>query len=90
MQKFSSNVVEKILEFLNSEMKKKIIGDLFNPTKIMGFLKNKYGSFVLQKIIKIMTEQERIEMKSFLASKITVTSTKEKNRLNNFLEILHS
>lgn len=56
----------------------------------MGFLKNKYGSFVLQKIIKIMTLQERIEMKNYLPSKITTTSTKEKNRLNNFLEILHS
>jgi len=56
----------------------------------MGFLKNKYGSFVLQKIIKIMTVQERIEMKTYLASKITTTSTNDKNRLNNILEILHS
>ena len=71
-------------------MKKKIIKELFNPTKLMGFLKNKYGSFVLQKLIKLMTMEERIEMKNYLSSKITVTSTKEKNRLNTFLEILHS
>ncbi len=90
MQKFSSNVVEKILNYITPEMKKKNYFDFFNPTKIMGFLKNKYGSFVLQKIIKTMSQQERIEMKSYLSSKITVTSTKEKNRLNNFLEILDS
>lgn len=70
-------------------MKKKIIKELFNPTKLMGFLKNKYGSFVLQKLIKLMTIEERIEMKNYLSSKITVTSTKEKNRLNTFLETLH-
>lgn len=71
-------------------MKRKIISDLFDPTKLMGSLKNKYGSFVLQKIIKIMNAQERIEMKYYLSSKITTTSTKEKSKLNNFLEILNS
>jgi hypothetical protein len=71
-------------------MKKKVINELFNPTKLMGFIKNKYGSFVLHRIIKLMTEEERIDMKAFLSNKITITSTKEKTRLNNFLEILHS
>ena len=56
----------------------------------MGFLKNKYGSFVLQKTIKLMNNEERLAMKNNLLNKITITSTKEKNRLNNFLEILHS
>ena len=71
-------------------MKKKIITDLFNPTKLMGLLKNKYGSFVLKKLIKLMSVKERIETGTYIASKITTTSTKEKQRLNNFLEILHS
>jgi len=56
----------------------------------MGLLKNKYGSFVLKKLIKLMSVKERIETGTYIASKITTTSTKEKQRLNNFLEILHS
>lgn len=71
-------------------MKKKVINELFNPTKLIGFLKNKYGSFVLQKLIKLMDIEERKEMKLYITSKITITSSKEKTRLNNFLEILYS
>ncbi len=71
-------------------MKNKIIAELFNPTKVMGFLKNKYGSFVLQKLSQIMTVQERIDIKIHLVSKIKTTSTKEKNKLSSFLEIIYS
>lgn len=65
-----------------------MINDLFNPTKLLGLLKNKYGSFVLQKAINFMTTKEREEMLNFLNSKINVTSIKEKNRINIFLELL--
>lgn len=66
----------------------KIITDIFNPVKLLGLLKNKYGTFVLHKAMNFLSQQEREDMKSFLISKINITSSKEKSRLNTFLDEL--
>ena len=56
-----------------------------NPIKIPALLKNKYGNFVLQKAVNYLTPEEKVETKKYLQSKINLTSTKEKSRINNFL-----
>ena len=96
IQKFSSNVVEKLIECINKENlktyslinRKRIIDEFFNPLKIIGLIKNKYGVFVMQKIVKIMSREEKNEVRSFLKEKIAITSAKEKTYLNSFLEFL--
>jgi hypothetical protein len=65
-----------------------MITELFHPGKLLGLLKNKYGSFVLQKSINHLTKEEKEEKKLFIESKVNVTSQKEKNRINSFLELL--
>lgn len=65
-----------------------MINELFNAAKLLGLLKNKYGSFVLQKAMNYMSATERKDMKAHLLSKINVTSSKEKSRINGFLELL--
>jgi hypothetical protein len=68
-------------------MRKQMINDILNPSKILGLLKNKYGSFVLQKAVNYLSCKEKEEMKNYLCSKISVTSVKEKSRINSFLEL---
>ena len=65
-----------------------MIKELFNTTKISSLLKNKYGNFVLQKAIQVMNKDEKKEVKDILAKKISLTSNKEKVRLNSLLEII--
>ncbi len=65
-----------------------MIKELFNTTKISSLLKNKYGNFVLQKAIQVMNNDEKKEVKDILAKKISLTSNKEKVRLNSLLEII--
>ncbi len=67
-----------------------MIGDIFNPFKLLGLLKNKYGSFVLQKAINFMNKNEKEEMKNYLVSKTNITSQKEKTRFNSFLELFYN
>ena len=86
MQKYSSNVVEKILELAEKDFKKQLIDDIMNPGKIPGLLKNKYGSFVLQKAVNYLTAVEKEEVRVYLQTKINLTSSKEKARLNSFFE----
>jgi hypothetical protein len=88
MQKYSSNVVEKCLEIADNEIRRKMIDDIFNPGKLLGLLKNKYGSFVLQKAVNYLSPEAREEMKIHLQSRLNVTSTKEKSRINAFFESL--
>jgi hypothetical protein len=65
-----------------------MIRELFNTTKISSLLKNKYGNFVLQKAIQVMDIDEKKDIKDNLAKKISLTSNKEKVRLNSLLEII--
>jgi hypothetical protein len=67
-------------------MKKTLIDEIMNPAKIPGLLKNKYGSFVLQKAVNYLNADEKKKMKTYLQNRINLTSTKEKTRINNFFE----
>lgn len=65
-----------------------MVKELFNASKISSLLKNKYGNFVLQKAIQVMTKEEKKEIKDYLAKRVSFTSNKEKARLNSLIEII--
>ncbi len=65
-----------------------MIRELFNTAKISSLLKNKYGSYVLQKAIQIMKPDEKVEIKDYLIKKVSITSNKEKARLKSLIEII--
>lgn len=69
-------------------MRKVIVKELFNNTKIASLIKNKYGNFVLQKAIVLLNEDAKLELKQDILKKIKVTSNKEKTRLNKLIEML--
>jgi len=88
MQKFSSNVVEKCFDLVDMATRKRMVKELFNAGKISSLLKNKYGNFVLQKAIQVMSKEEKKEIKEHLAKKVSFTSNKEKARLNTLIDII--
>ncbi len=66
------------------------MNEIYNPGKLMGLLKNKYGTIILYKTVTLLSEKERLDRKAILSSKVNVTASKEKKRLNEFLESLYS
>lgn len=65
-----------------------MVKELFNVSKIASLLKNKFGTYVLQKAIDIMNPQEKTEIKEYLIKKINTTSKQEKTRLNALLDLM--
>lgn len=88
VQKYSSNVSEKILELLKDKKKSYCLKQLFFNSKVLNVLKNKYGRYVLQKAVKWMTAQEKEEIKVKMRS-FELTNQKEINRVKNFVELLN-
>jgi hypothetical protein len=88
MQKFSSNVIEKLFDLCDKETRMIMNKELFNASKISSLLKNKYGNFVIQKAIQVMSKEEKLEIKDYLVKKVSLTSNKEKARLNSLIEVI--
>jgi hypothetical protein len=65
-----------------------MVKELFNASKISSLLKNKYGNFVIQKAISVMSFEEKKEIKDYLAKRVGFTSNKEKARLNSLIDII--
>ena len=84
IQKFSSNVSEKLIELVDDDKKVIIFNKLFAERELLSVLKNKYGRFVLQKAVKIMQKEKKEEIKNSL-SQLNLSSQKESNHLKSFL-----
>lgn len=95
MQKFSSNVVEKCLDVIDQviyclfqKTREIWVKDIFNFSKLFSLLKNKYGNFVLQKVIQVMTLKEKSDIKEYLNKKMENLSNKEKPRIKSLIDLL--
>ena len=84
VQKYSSNVAEKIIELLDEEKKEKISQELFYSNKLLSVLKSKYGRYVLQKALKSIGEKQKEEISKFYSTKSKLTSI-EKNKIKAFI-----
>ena len=58
-QKYSSNVIEKILDCCNDETKQMIVETLCEPKLVSSLLFDMYGNYVLQKTMSIANEPYR-------------------------------
>jgi len=65
-----------------------MIKELFNTSKLSSLLKNKYGNYVLQKAIHIMSYDEKSEIREYLMKKVSFSSNKEKARLNALIDMI--
>jgi hypothetical protein len=85
MQKFSSNITEKIILFNNNYIRDYILRKtFFDEINLLLLLKNKYGRFVLQKIIKILDSNIKNDIKMKI-SKLELTNNKDKIRIKKLL-----
>ncbi len=64
------------------------VKDIFNFSKLSSLLKNKYGNFVLQKVIQVMTPKEKSDIKEYLNKKMENLSNKEKPRIKGLMDLL--
>ena len=83
VQKYSSNVAEKIIELLD-EKREKLSDEILYSNKLMSLLKNKYGRYVLQKALKSMGEKQKEEIVKYYNNKSNLSSI-EKNKLKAFI-----
>ncbi len=72
------------------QIRSKILNELFNPSKLLSLLKNKYGGFVLHKAVKYLSDDEKLQKKNILLSRFSINSSKEKSRVIEFLKLLDS
>jgi hypothetical protein len=53
VQKFSSNVVEKVLELSNDKMRSKLVEELMSPDRLPRLLQDPYANYVIQKALAV-------------------------------------
>ena len=89
-QKFSSNVVEKSIEFFDQKNRDKLINNLCFCDDAILLIKNKYGHFVFNRAINYMTEETKIKFKNKLENDIQNLSSKEKAKIRKFINNLEA
>jgi len=63
IQKFSSNVIEKCLDFCNDYFKEQFVIQITMPDVMKSLIKNTYGFYVIQKLLQIHKEREDLTFK---------------------------
>jgi len=90
-QKFSSNVVERVIEASSSEKQIyfALINEMFfTKNNFTTLLKNKYGTFVLAKAIKQMNSNEKLYVRNCLMNNVTCTGNKEKGKFKYVIDLM--
>jgi len=59
--------------------------EVFNPVSFIALLKNKYGNFVLQRLLGKITVEEKPRLKDVLIKSSHMCGTKEKAKLNQLM-----
>jgi len=59
MQKFSSNVIEKFLQKGGEQVIAKFVEEICFMNRIVDLMKNNYGNYVVQKVLKIANLETR-------------------------------
>jgi len=86
LQKYASNVVEKCFETIDYNLRSLWIQEIFNYDKVTILLKSKYGNYVLQRSLSIMSSIERKEVKNYLKSKYIQINKKEKIKVKALID----
>lgn len=69
MQKFSSNVVENSLRLNSKESLKKIMLSMIENGKINSLIKNTYGNLVMEKLSKLISDEEKEKIMNEIETK---------------------
>ncbi len=59
--------------------------EIFNPVNFIALLKNKYGNFVLQRLLGKITVEEKPRLKEVIIKSSNMCGSKEKIKLNQIM-----
>ena len=87
-QRYASNVIEKCFEIFDAKNRKKLIRSICLVGNILDVIKNQYGHYVLNKTIKYISEDIKIEIENLLNNKMAEMNKKEKSKSKKFISLL--
>ena len=87
-QRYASNVIEKCFEIFDDKKRKKILINICLGGDILNIIKNQYGHYVLNKTIKYIDEDMKIQIENILNNKMQEMSKKEKSKSKKFISLL--
>ena len=87
-QRYASNVIEKCFEIFDDKNRKRLVKSMCLGGNILDIIKNQYGHYVLNKTIKYIDEDAKIEIEKKLNNKMPEMSKKEKSKSKKFISIL--
>ena len=62
---------------------------MFLTSNFVSIIKNKYGNFVIQKVIMKMNPKEKAVIKELLGKRVSVNGGKERIKFNSIIELLN-
>ena len=78
LQKFSSNVVETVIDISDSNLKQKLTSKILQNDDLIVLLRNKFGRFVLQKAVSFMDEENKENLGKKLNQTLEQMNLKQK------------
>ena len=84
-QKYSSNIIEKAIDLYDNNNKQKLIRSLIFGGDILDIIKNQYGHYVINKVLKYMDERLKFEIETILINQLPNMSKKEKIKSKKFI-----
>ena len=87
-QRYASNVIEKCFSIFDDKNRKRMIINICLGGDILAIIKNQYGHYVLNKIIKYIDEDIKIEIENILNKKMPEMNKKEKSKTKKFISVL--
>lgn len=87
-QRYASNVIEKCFEIFDSKEVNRLVRNICLCGDILNVIKNQYGHYVLNKTIKYIDEEAKIEIEKILNNQMPEMSKKEKSKSKKFISLL--
>ena len=87
-QRYASNVIEKCFSIFDDKNRKRMIINICLGGDMLTIIKNQYGHYVLNKIIKYIDEDIKIEIENILNKKMPEMNKKEKSKTKKFISVL--
>ena len=87
-QKYSSNIAEKLISLSSFDELIRISSLLLSQKNVLNVMKNKYGRYVLKKLIMRMSKEQKERIKTKIES-IRVLTVEEKSIIHSFLDFVN-
>lgn len=71
-RRFSSNVVEKCIRVADPEIRKNLVGEVLNRSRLEKLLRDSYGNYVIQTILDYCDANQRMLVSKVIARKRVV------------------